>query len=75
MEILDCIAKSEDDYVDIAVNIATNKDLRNSISKQILDNSRTALISSNRACDLSNICLEILFLKSLFVAILIAIFT
>ena len=36
MEILDCIAKDKNDYINIAVNIATNKDLRNTISHKIL---------------------------------------
>ncbi len=39
MNIHDCIAKNKEDYVDIAVNIATNKDLRKNISNRILEES------------------------------------
>ncbi len=39
MNVYDCIADSEDDYINIAVRIATDKTLRNEISSKILQAS------------------------------------
>ncbi len=39
MNVYDCIAGSEDDYINIAVKIATDKTLRNEISSRILQAS------------------------------------
>jgi len=39
MNVYDCIADSEDDYINIAVKIATDKTLRNEISSKILQAS------------------------------------
>lgn len=60
MGIFDCVAKSADEYIQIALNLATNKDLRSKIKEKILHNNHLLFEDKNIVSEFERCFIETL---------------